>query len=256
MEDNRVILESAPGHREILVVRFNRPEKLNALDLAMWARLGRLVREACNSSAKGLVVTGTGRAFSAGDDINAMLALGSLDEARGFFKTLASTMEAIALCPKPVAAAVNGIAAGGGAETLLLMDYAAAVDEAMIGFPEIHLGLIPPLLATVGSSILGAKTARRLALSGSWLTAREAASLGIVDEVTGDPTTAAVRAVEKLAGSPGSAVFAVKQLQYRMLKPVIDEAVEELARLVVTEEARKLMKDFLESRRSRRGHQG
>ena len=248
MSGDRVVLEHAPGREDILVVRLNRPRKLNALDLDMWKELGALVGSACSSNARGVILTGTGRAFSAGDDINAMLALDTLDEARRFFKTLAGTMEAIALCPKPIAAAVNGIAAGGGAEMLLLVDYVAAVPEAMIGYPEANLGLIPPLLATVGSMILGLKTARRLALVGAWLTAEEARKLGIVDEVASDPLAAAVKALEGFHATPGQSLASVKRIQYEALRALLDHAVEELARLVVTGEARARMRAFLESR--------
>ncbi|MEB3787874.1 MAG: enoyl-CoA hydratase/isomerase family protein [Desulfurococcales archaeon] len=252
MGDRRIILEHAPGREDILVIRLNRPEKLNALDLDMWKKLGVLVGSACSSDARGVILTGTGRAFSAGDDINAMLALDTLDEARRFFRTLAGTMEAIALCPKPVAAAVNGIAAGGGAEMLLLVDYVTAVPEAMIGYPETSLGLIPPLLATVGTVTLGLKTARRLALAGAWLTAEEARKLGIVDEITSDPLGAAVKTVEGFHATPGQSLASVKRLQYEALRAMLDRAVEELARLVVTDEARARMGSFLESRGGRR----
>ncbi len=250
MEEN-VVLEEAG---RIAVIRFNRPEKLNAMNLEMWGRLDKLVTSACDEY-DAIVLTGSGRAFSAGDDIKAMLDLQSLEDAHNFFSVVAGAMEAIATCPKPVVAALNGIAAGGGAEMLLLTDYVIAAREAWISYPEILIGLLPPILLSLGPEIIGLKKTRQLALTGERLTAKEALKLGIVDEIVDkkELLDKAINKAKQLASAPTHATRTIKQLLYQRYQQILGEAVAELERLVIGEEAKKLMQLFLESRAKKKG---
>ena len=250
MEEN-VVLEEAG---RIAVIRFNRPEKLNAMNLEMWGRLDKLVTSACDEY-DAIVLTGSGRAFSAGDDIKAMLDLQSLEDAHNFFSVVAGAMEAIATCSKPVVAALNGIAAGGGAEMLLLTDYVIAAREAWISYPEILIGLLPPILLSLGPEIIGLKKTRQLALTGERLTAKEALKLGIVDEIVDkkELLDKAINKAKQLASAPTHATRTIKQLLYQRYQQILGEAVAELERLVIGEEAKKLMQLFLESRAKKKG---
>jgi len=235
----------------VSIVRFARPEKLNALNLEMWVSLREALSRECSGEIRGIVLTGSGRAFSAGDDIGAMYALNSVEEAIGFFETLRATLETLALCPKPIVAAVNGLAVGGGAEMLLLVDYVIASRGSWIAFPESRIGLIPPLLLTIGVDTLGLRLARRLALTGERIDVEDAARLGLVDEVVdGDKlvSIAVERALKLAEYTTPEALRAIKRILYARYSSYISEAVRILAELSLTPEAKERMKAFLEKR--------
>ncbi len=235
---------------DVVVIRFNRPEKLNALNLESWILLRDALVKECSGDAKALILTGSGRAFSAGDDIKAMLDLSSLDEALSFFNVVREAVEALIKCPKPIIAAVNGLAAGGGAEILLLADYVIASKGSWLSFPEARLGLIPPILATLGVDILGLRLARRLALTGARVDVEEALKMGLVDEVVdGDLLEVAFKRALELSGKTTTeAMKALKEILYMRYASVMEEAVRILAHLTQTESAKNLMKAFIEKK--------
>jgi enoyl-CoA hydratase/carnithine racemase len=233
--------------RGVVVVTLSRPEKLNAMTSSMWASLAEAVEGACGAG-KPVVVTGEGRAFSAGDDIGEMYGLSSPGEAARFFSTLERAVSAMVSCRSPLVAAVNGLAVGGGAEILLLMDYVVASRSAWISFPEARIGLIPPILLTLGALQLGPRLARSLALSARRLTAEEAMSLGIVDEVVdGDPLPRALEAALELSSVPVQARAAIKAatMAYAAQASVMLRALESL---VLSGEAKERMRLFLEKK--------
>jgi enoyl-CoA hydratase/carnithine racemase len=110
------------------VIRLSRPRVRNAMDLRMWRGLASRLREACSPRDPGSVValTGSGGFFSSGDDIKAMLAMGSLEEASLFFGALGDAFEELLRCGKPTMAVLEGPALGGGAELVLAVDYSIA----------------------------------------------------------------------------------------------------------------------------------
>ena len=235
---------------------FNRPWKRNALTRSMWLDLARGARSHCSDPGVGAVILyGEGGAFSAGDDIGEMLSLETYEDARRYFEAHRSAFEAILGCPKPVLAAVEGPAMGGGAELLLASDIVVASRRSTIGFPEARLGLIPPVLVTLGVHVLGFRRARALAITGAVLGAEEARQLGLVS-LTSEPGMS-LRMAQEVARmsmeSPGSSHMAIKRLSLASV-PGLEEsmraALDELARLVVTSEAKRRMRAFLESRRS------
>lgn len=233
----------------------DRPEKRNAMTRAMWLRLAELLDEACRDPGVAVVlVTGSGGVFSAGDDIGEMLGLESVGEARRYFQAHRRAFLSFLECGKPVVGVVEGPAVGGGGEMLLVMDYVVAGEDSIIGYPEARIGLIPPVLVSLGSLVLGHRLARELALTGRLMPAREAWRLGIVSEVVGAGKTLerARRVAREIMESPLQSHRAVKRLSLeaaRPLLPAMDRALEELARLVVSEEAKKRMRGFLEARR-------
>ncbi|MCE4628374.1 MAG: enoyl-CoA hydratase/isomerase family protein [Desulfurococcales archaeon] len=250
MEDGRVYLRSENSVGWIII---DRPRKRNAMTSRMWTALADYVLDACSRSDTAVVaLRGVGGAFSAGDDIGEMLSISTPGEADRFFERVARAFEAVSSCPKITAALVEGPAAGGGAEMLLLIDYVVAVEGSIIGYPEIHIGLIPPILLTWGPKILGARTARKLALTGSYLQAREALRLGIVDEVVDTPSEGKKRIMEislAAAGLPRKAVSAIKSLLPKPAPSEIHSALQTLKLLVLSDEAKKRMREFLEKRR-------
>ena len=238
---------------DVSIIRFRRPEKLNALNLEMWVSLRDVLGRECRGDSKAIVLTGSGRAFSAGDDIGAMYSLSNIEEALGFFKTLGEAIEVLAMCPKPVVAAVNGLAVGGGAEMLLLVDYVVASRDAWLSFPESKLGLIPPILLTMGVEVLGLRRARRLAITGERITVEEAFKLGLVDEVVEGEMlldVAIERALKLSEETTKEALRAMKELSYKKYLDLLNEAVKMLAELSLTGGAKERMKAFLERRRA------
>lgn len=244
------LIEISKVH-EITVIKLNRPEKLNAINRDMWLKLREVVAEECSSNSKGLIITGSGRAFSAGDDIGSMYDLRSLDESLEFFNIILDTLRSIALCPKPVVAAVNGLAVGGGAELLLLVDYVVASKDSWLSFPEARLGLIPPILLTVGVDTLGLRTTRRLSMRCDRVTVEEALKLGLVDEIVeGDRLleVAARRAMELYEAVPEGTRGVVKKILYERYSKLVEEAIRILSELAITGEAKDRMRAFLDKK--------
>ncbi|MCE4619462.1 MAG: enoyl-CoA hydratase/isomerase family protein [Desulfurococcales archaeon] len=228
----------------------NRPGKRNAMTKRMWARLASCTETYCrDDKVKVLVYRGMGGAFSAGDDIGEMLYLKDSGEADDFFDTLAWAFTALLECTKPTIAIVEGPAVGGGAELLLAIDYVIATPDATIGFPEIHIGLIPPVLLTLGAKILGTRKARHLALTGKLLDPGEAMDLGIVDTVTSDPEAELESAISFFTSLPEAAVSSVKRiLAAQVERSVLLAALEALKKLSISQTAKERMKAFLEKR--------
>jgi enoyl-CoA hydratase/carnithine racemase len=205
----------------ILTVTLNRPERLNAWNRAMIGELQRLAEHLDDDpEVRVLVITGAGRAFSAGEDVGGMQALAEAPT-RGF-RALArkvhhffDTLEALEL---PVIAALNGVAAGGGLELALSCDLRIASDAARLGLPENNVGLIP---GSGGISrlvkLVGLARAKEIVLLGEMLPAAEALANGLVHRVVpADQLTAEVQTLaERLAGKAPLALGMAKLLLNR-----------------------------------------
>lgn len=168
------------------VLSFNRPERLNTLDMSMMlaieAALGVLEADA---QVRAIVLTGADeRAFMAGGDIKDLVTRRPTSWYDEFGKTVHRVFRRIEACDKPTIAAVNGWALGGGMELMLCTDIRLIAAEARIGLPEIRLGLFP---GGGGSQRLMRQVspcqARQLMFTGDHLTAAEAHRLGLVNEV-------------------------------------------------------------------------
>lgn len=229
---------------------FDRPERLNALDKESWARLSEYLRRADKESdTRAIVLTGRGRAFSAGDDIYAMYELKDADMAKDFFTTLYSAVEALIEVEKPTICAVNGLAYGGGCEILLFCDIVISVESAKFSIPEAKLGLIPPMAITVGYSLLG-RVIGRLAITAEEITAEEAKNIGLVDYIVPDDKLLdeVKRVVRKIDQSSKSSISTIKKW-LRKEKGNVNKAIMELALLSQTDEAKRRMKAFIDSRK-------
>jgi len=237
-------------------VVLDRPEKLNALDEGMWRQLASTLRDACGGPEAVVALRGEGRALCTGDDIKAMLNLGSIEESRRFFSAVREAVESLMECGKPVAMLVNGYAFGGCAEILLLADYVVAIDGSLIAFPEVRLGLIPPIASSLGPTLTGRRIARLL-VTGSPVSAREARELGIVDEVVGsegEALEAIERFAEEVAAAEPRAVAVTRRLLASALNArVLEDALRALEEMVLSEQAKTRMRAFLESRRAKSG---
>ena len=228
---------------------FNRPERLNAFDKESWSSLSEYLRKADKDDTKAIVLTGSGRAFSAGDDIYAMYELDNADKAKDFFLTLYSAIESLIEVEKPVICAVNGLAYGGGCEILLFCDITVAVSSAKFSIPEGKLGLIPPMAISVGYNALG-RVISRLAITGDSITAEEAKMMGLVDFVV--PDEKLYEEVKKVVNMIDQVdPYAIKTMKrwLRKDKKLVEKAIMELALLSQTDSARQRMKEFIDSRK-------
>ena len=168
-------------------MRLNRPVNLNTWNQAMGVELRHAVGALVGDDAlRALVITGTGRAFSAGEDVRGMKGLADLGT-RGFrrvVRDIHNVFDVIEAMEVPVIAAINGVAAGGGLELALSCDFRFAASTAKMGLPENNVGLIPGsggcsrLVRTVGLS-----TAKRIVMTGEMMLADKALQYRLVDEV-------------------------------------------------------------------------
>jgi enoyl-CoA hydratase len=168
------------------IITINRPDKLNALNMETIAEIGKAVSEgAAMNSVAGIIITGSGnKAFVAGADISEFTAY-SNSEAKKLSKHGHDVFNSIENCSKPVIAAVNGFALGGGCELAMSCHFRIASDNAKFGQPEVKLGLIPGYGGTQRFPMLiGKGKAIELMLTGDMLNAADALTLGLINYIT------------------------------------------------------------------------
>jgi 2-ketocyclohexanecarboxyl-CoA hydrolase len=169
---------------EVAWIRLNRPDRMNAYDAAMGKALTEAVRDAAGSGV--IVITGEGRAFCAGGYL-ANLADPDPGELRGMFYASLELFEAIRTSPRPVIAAVNGAAAGGGNELVVACDLAIAARSAKFGQTGPRVGSAPVLGGTnLLAMSIGEKRAKEVSMMCRRYTAEQAAEMGWVNAVVDD----------------------------------------------------------------------
>lgn len=169
----------------ILTVTLSRPQAMNALNLELLDNLREIVQELYqNNDTKGLILTGDGeKAFVAGADIKEIKSL-TPEQAYSLSKNGQELFKMIENCPKPVIAAVNGFALGGGCELALSCHIRIATENAKFGLPEVTLGLIPGYGGTQRlAQAVGRGKALELMLTADMISANEAKTLGLVNHV-------------------------------------------------------------------------
>jgi enoyl-CoA hydratase len=168
----------------VATVTIARPQAMNALNTGFFREMDGLVAEiAGRTDIKVVIITGEGKAFAAGADIAEMVSK-TQDDARAFSKVGQRTFRSLELLEKPVIAAVNGFALGGGCELALACDVRIASTKAKFGQPEVNLGLIPGYAATQRlPRLIGLGNALFLLLSGEMIGAEDALRMGLVQKV-------------------------------------------------------------------------
>ena len=170
----------------VVVWTIDRPDRMNALSRATVLALGKLAREvATNASIRAIVITGSGdKAFCAGADLKERATM-TENEVRTQIDLYRSELAPIDHCSKPVIAAINGAALGGGLELALACDLRVAATHAVLGLPETSLGIIPAAGGTQRlPRIVGEGRAKEMILLGRRLTAVEALAWGLVNRTT------------------------------------------------------------------------
>lgn len=235
------------------IATLNRPEKLNALDSNTRTELKEIVERA-EKEVRVLIITGSGRAFAAGADINELVKRDPIMaiEASKLGTELFARIEELEI---PVIAAINGLALGGGLELAMACDIRIASNKAKFGQPEINIGIFPGGGGTQRlPRLVGMGMAKKMVLTGEMISAEEAYRIGLVEEIV-EPEKLMDRAKDiaaKIAGKSAIAVkLAKKALNASMNTPLREGLRYEVSLfsiLFASEEAKRLMKEFLEKR--------
>ncbi len=236
------------------IATLSRPEKLNALDTKTRTELAEVIERA-EKEVRVLIITGSGKAFAAGADINELLQRDAIKafEATKLGTDLFTRIEELEI---PVIAAINGYALGGGCELAMACDIRIASDKAKFGQPEINLAIIPGAGGTQRlPRLVGLGMAKRLVLTGEIIDAQTALRIGLVDEVVEHEKLmerakeVAAKIVEK---SPIAVKIAKKALNASMNMPLREGLKYEaslFAMLFSSEDAKEGMRAFLEKRK-------
>jgi enoyl-CoA hydratase/carnithine racemase len=205
---------------EVTVITLQRPAKLNALTSDMRRRLAAEVRA---SAARGIVVTGAGRAFSAGEDLHEARDLSLVEEVETFHDLTRSVLETRV----PVVAAINGLAVGGAAEWTLCFDARIGAPTAEYFLPENGIGLSISNASSLLLPRLVGGRALRMVLDRARLNAEQALAAGLIDEIV-EPDKLLDTAVELVHrwNQPGTAT----SVHLQLLRPSLDEVERAFAR--------------------------
>ena len=198
---------------QIFIITINRPDKLNALNSEVMRELDNAVEEIYqNPNIRSAIITGSGnKAFVAGADISEFKGL-TRNQAEALSKNGQSLFSKIENAPKPIIAAVNGFALGGGFELALACHFRLCSNQAKFGQPEVNLGLIPGYGGTQRLTILAGKgKAMEMMMSASMITAEEALAWRIVNYVT-SPEELLIKCKEILSTIAAKAPIAISKV--------------------------------------------
>ncbi|RLF15728.1 MAG: hypothetical protein DRJ97_03045 [Thermoprotei archaeon] len=234
-------------------ITLNRPP-LNVMNTEMLLELADAFKRAGqDDSVSVIVVTGAGKAFSAGADVADHMP----EKLDAFIKAFNGVFYAMWEVDKPIIAAVNGHALGGGCELVIACDMAIAASDALIGQPEITVGVYPPVAIPIMPQLIGRMKAFELILTGDRITGEEAAKIGLINRAV--PADKLMDAVNELVAKLKDKSPIVLRITKKALKTAIDiaatkKAIEEVTRIYVdelmkTEDAVEGLKAFLEKRK-------
>jgi methylglutaconyl-CoA hydratase len=249
-----ITLQESDG---IALLTLNRPDKRNAISYELIADLQHALEVVRSSQSQVLIITGAGKAFSSGMDLeNLKMLLGrSQEQNLEDSRTMARLFRSIYDFPKPTIAAVNGAAIAGGTGIATICDFTIAVPEAKFGYTEVRIGFVPAIVSNFLVRQVGEKHARDLLLSGRIFAADEALRLGLINEIV-DPDRLLPRAYELaralMENSPAS-LRATKELLSQTINEELDRrmeaAIEGNARVRQTHDFREGISAFLEKRK-------
>jgi len=243
---------------EVMKITLNRPKVLNAINIELITELTHALEDADkDSNVRVIVITGAGRAFSAGADISSFLGWKNVIEAKEFikqsFETVFKRIESIG---KPVIAMVNGLALGGGWELAMVCDIIITSDKAICGLPEINIGALP---GWGGMSrlarLIGIHKAKELVFTGNLITASEAERIGLINKVVPPEKLEeeVMKIANKLKEKSSIALRFAKEAINRSFAPDMDHEVmkdiDTVAIMFTTEDFKEGIKAFLEKRK-------
>ena len=233
------------------LVTINRPDKLNAMNHAFFDELPELMRSLDqDDDVRAMVLTGAGKAFSAGGDIADFHALEGMLDYRRQVKLALEGFLAIERAETVAIAAVNGLAFGGGTEITLACDIAFASESARFAFKEITLGLMPGYGLVRGPEVMGRAWTHWLALSGDEVDAAKALEIGLVQHVSPADTLVedALALAARIAAHPPLGLRVAKRFINRAAPSSIAESIEATAFLQADPDTRERVRAFVERR--------
>ncbi len=211
---------------DIVVLKINRPQVRNALNLEVRTRLAdEITRCGADNAVRCVVVTGTDVAFAAGADIGEMAEATPIEVmSRNVQKYWRSIME----CPKPLIAAVEGFALGGGLELALCADIIVAGEGAKLGLPEVKVGILPGGGGTQKlARLVGRHRAMLLIMTGRMFGANEALNMGVISEVapTGQALARSLDIAREIAAMPPVSIMQIKEIVNAGLNAPLETAL-------------------------------
>jgi methylglutaconyl-CoA hydratase len=242
---------------ELAKLTLNRPDKLNAISSKMLSEMQSALDAIEKSHARVAILTGAGRAFCAGMDLEMLSAIANQSAAENMedSRRMARMFRRIWSFSKPLIAAVNGAALAGGCGIATLCDFTIAVPQAKFGYTEVKIGFLPAIVSVFLTRQIGDKHARDLLLTGRMIDAAEAKSLGLLTEIL-PPEELQNRAVELadvlIAASPVSLTRAKRLLTSAAAASVdadLERAILENARIRCTADFKEGLASFLEKRK-------
>lgn len=243
----------------VRILTLNRPEKRNALNEALIAALRTALGEAAaDETVRVVLLNGAGPDFCAGADLAAMETMAAESDPAANLadaESLGALLVAMRRHPKPIVGAVHGHALAGGAGLATACDLVLAREDAIFGYPEVHLGFVPAMVMALLRRTVGEKVAFELVVRGDRIGAEEAMGLCLVNRVIPEQEwdEAVVAYAEELAGRSASAVSLIKRLLYGMDGLSFEESIARgaevnvLARL--TPDTREGLREFLQKKK-------
>ncbi|CAD6184367.1 unnamed protein product [Caenorhabditis auriculariae] len=252
-EPRMIIVEVVGAKKNVALVRLNRPEALNALCSQLMDELAvALLKLDMNTEIRVIVLTGNEKAFAAGADIKEMR---ELEFAQVFGGGYLANWSALSDVKKPVIAAVNGFALGGGSELALMCDIIYAGDTAQFGQPEVNVGTMPGAGGTQRWPRFTSKSfAMEVCLTGSRITAHEAKDAGLVNRVypAADLVAETIKLAEKIAEKSPIIVQTIKESVNSAYETTLNQGLRMERRLFhstfATNDRKEGMKAFSEKR--------
>lgn len=241
---------------DIVVFRLNRPEVRNALNLTVRQRLSaEVVRHAADPAIRCLIVAGSDTVFAAGADIGEMADAGPVEV---MARNVQQYWRVLMDCPKPLIAAVEGYALGGGLELALCTDIIVVGEGAKLGLPEVKIGILPGGGGTQKlARLIGRQRAMLLLMTGRMFGAAEALSMGVVSEVApaGGALARAIEIAREIAAMPPISVRQIKEIVNAGLNAPLDTALmlerKALQLQFATQDQKEGMRAFKEKRKAK-----
>ncbi len=242
----------------IFTITINRPDKLNALNKTVIEELGTAIEEIySNAAIKSAIITGSGaKAFVAGADISEFVLLDGKAGKALAQKGQDDVFSKIENCPKPIVAAVNGFALGGGCELAMACHFRLCSENAKFGQPEVNLGLVPGYGGTQRlTQLIGKGKAMELMMTGNIIDANEAKQLGLVNYVTTaeeltDKTKALLQTINSKAPIAIKHVIALTNIAARGGEDGLQKEINAFGELFDTKDAKEGAAAFLEKRKA------
>jgi enoyl-CoA hydratase len=239
---------------DIVVLRINRPQVRNALNLEVRAALAeKITQYGAEKAVRCLIVTGSDAAFAAGADIGEMA---EADPVEVMSRNVQKYWRAIMDCPKPLIAAVEGYALGGGLELALCADIIIAGEGAKLGLPEVKVGILPGAGGTQKlARLVGRHRAMLLIMTGRVFGAAEALGMGVVSDVapSGQALQRALDVAREIAAMPPISIMQIKEVVNAGLNAPLDTALmlerKAFQLQFATRDQKEGMRAFLEKRK-------